>query len=161
MGLTQGAIFRHFPDKLAIWLAVLAGSVNRSARRSRRRSRQWLRCSQNRAGVSRTCGVCRANPGVPRVLFHELQYPGDSPVRVEVRAMINAYHQRLTRLFMQAKVAGELPPALDPTLAPVLFVGAVQGLVIQASLAGDETQMVEGAAKLWQLLPTLIEGGEW
>jgi len=76
--------------------------------------------------------------------------------------MINAYHQRLTRLFMQAKVAGELPPALDPTLAPVLFVGAVQGLVIQASLAGDETQMVEGAAKLWQLLLDAYRGrGEW
>ena len=24
MGLTQGAVFRHFPDKQAIWLAVFA-----------------------------------------------------------------------------------------------------------------------------------------
>ncbi|HMQ12418.1 MAG TPA: TetR/AcrR family transcriptional regulator [Candidatus Competibacter phosphatis] len=163
MGLTQGAIFRHFPDKLAIWLAVFG----------------WVRESLGAAITAAIETVASplakieqvflahvafvvANPGVPRVLFHELQYPGDSPVRVEVRAMINAYHQRLTRLFMQAKVAGELPPALDPTLAPVLFVGAVQGLVIQASLAGDETQMVEGAAKLWQLLLDAYRGrGEW
>ena len=61
----------------------------------------------------------RQNPGVPRVLFHELQYPGDSPVRAEVGRMIEAYSKRLALLFTQAKTAGELPPDLDATLAPV------------------------------------------
>lgn len=159
MGLTQGAIFRHFPDKSAIWLAVFgwvrealgaafAAAIETAASPLAKIEQVFL------AHVA----FVAANPGVPRVLFHELQYPGDSPVRVEVHAMISAYRQRLTRLFTQAKVAGELPPALDPTLAPVLFIGAVQGLVIQASLAGDEAEMVESAAKLWPLLLDAYRG---
>jgi AcrR family transcriptional regulator len=153
MGVTQGAVFRHFPDKEAIWLAVFA----------------WVRDSLGAAFAAATEGVASplgkieqaflahvafiaANPGVPRVMFHELQYPGDSPVRAAVRAMITSYRQRLAVLFTQAKAAGELPRDLDATLAPVSFIGAVQGLVIEASLAGNEAGMVKRARKLFALL---------
>ena len=88
-------------------------------------------------------------------MFHELQYPGDSPVRAEVRAMITAYRKRLALLFTQAKAAGELPADLDTTLAPVLFIGAVQGLVIQSALAGNEAGMMKRAR---QLFPLLLHG---
>ena len=71
IGVTQGAIFRHFPDKEAIWLAVFA----------------WVRASLggaldaaiDRAGsplakIERAflahVAFLAANPGVARVLFH-------------------------------------------------------------------------------------------
>ena len=95
------------------------------------------------------------NPGVPRIMFHELQYPGDSPARAEVRSMVIAYRKRLTRLFTQAKAAGELPPELDAALAPVLFLGAIQGLVMQSALVGDEAGMGRRAR---ELLPLLLHG---
>jgi len=156
IGVTQGALFRHFPDKEAIWLAVFA----------------WVRESLNavidtavakadspldkieRAFLAHVTFVA-ANPGVPRVLFHELQYPGDSPVRAEVGTMIAAYGKRLALLFAQAKAAGELPVDLDSTLAPMLFIGAVQGLVIQSALAGNEAAMIKRAR---QLFPLLLHG---
>lgn len=156
MGVTQGAVFRHFPGKQAIWLAVFG----------------WVRESLGAAIAAATVNVksplarieqaflahvafIAANPGVPRVMFHEMQYPGDSPVRAEVRAMIASYREQLTLLFKQAKAAGELPRDLDATLAPVAFIGAVQGLVIEASLAGEETGMLKRARKLW---PILLDG---
>ncbi len=156
IGVTQGALFRHFPDKEAIWLAVFA----------------WVRESLGAvldAAVAKAnsplgkiqhaffahVAFVAANPGVPRVLFHELQYPGDSRVRADVGAMIAAYSKRLTLLFAEAKKAGELPAVLDATLAPVLFIGAVQGLVIQSALAGDEAAMNRRAR---QLFPLLLDG---
>src|SRR3990170_4942299 len=89
IGVTQGAIFRHFADKEAIWLAVcswvraslgavIAAAVAKADSPLARIERAFL------AHVA----FVAANPGVPRVMFHELQYPGDSPVRGEVRAMI-------------------------------------------------------------------------
>ncbi len=153
IGVTQGAIFRHFADKEAIWLAVIA----------------WVRTSLigvfdaavakadsplakiEQAFLAHVAFIA-ANPGVPRVMFHELQYPGDSPARVEVRAMITEYRQRLTLLFKDAKAAVELPADLDVALAPVLFIGAVQSLVIQAALVGDETAMLKRARRLFPLL---------
>ncbi|HSN19036.1 MAG TPA: TetR/AcrR family transcriptional regulator [Usitatibacter sp.] len=153
IGVTQGAIFRHFPDKEAIWLAVFS----------------WVRLALGevldaamRAGDSPLGKIERAfhahvafvaaNPGVPRVLFHELQYLGDSPVGREVRAMINAYRDRLALLFRQAKAAGELPRSLDARIAPIVLIGAVQSLVIQASIAGDERGMEASARKVFPLL---------
>lgn len=156
IGITQGAIFRHFPDKESIWLAVF----------------DWLGES---LGAALTLAVAKvdsplakieqmfiahvaflaAHPGVARIMFHELQYPGDTPVRARVRALISAYRKRLASLFTQAKARNELPADLNVTLAPVLFIGAVQGLVIQAALAGNETEMVEQAR---QLLPILLHG---
>jgi AcrR family transcriptional regulator len=156
MGVTQGAVFRHFPDKQAIWLAVFA-SVRESLGAALTAATEQVDsplAKIERAFLAHIAFIV-ANPGVPRVMFHEMQYPGDSPVRAEVRAMITSYRERLTLLFRQAKAAGELPRDLDATLAPVSFIGAVQGLVIEASLAGDETGMVKRARKL---LPLLIDG---
>jgi AcrR family transcriptional regulator len=156
IGVTQGAIFRHFADKEAIWLAVFS----------------WVRTAM---GAAFAAAVAKAdsplakieqaflaqvafiaeNPGVPRVVFHELQYPGDSPVRAEVRAMIIEYRKRLALLFTQARAADEVSADLDTTLAPVLLIGAVQGLVIQAALAGNEAGMMKRAR---QLFPLLLHG---
>jgi hypothetical protein len=69
--------------------------------------------------------------------------------------MIANYRQRLVHLCAEAKAAGQLPADLDAALASMLFIGAVQGLVIQASLAGDEKAMVRRARELW---PILLEG---
>jgi AcrR family transcriptional regulator len=161
IGVTQGAVFRHFPHKEAIWLAVFA----------------WVRESLD-AAFATALGAARspldkleqafvahvaflaAHPGVPRVLFHELQLPGDTPVRVAVRAMIADYGQGLVKLVEQAKASGQLPPGLDATTASVLFVGAVQGLVIHAMLTGDEAAMAERARRTWPLLVHGYRGRE-
>lgn len=160
IGVTQGAIFRHFADKEAIWLAVFswvrASLVAVFAAAVARAESPLERIEQ--AFLAHIKFVA-ANPGVPRVMFHELQYPGDSPARVEVRAMIAEYRQQLTLLFKQAKTAGELPAGLDVALAPVLFIGAVQSLVIQGALSGNEADMVKHARRLFPLLLDGYRGG--
>jgi len=153
MGVTQGAIFRHFPDKAAIWLAVFAWvRESLDAVFAAAMDEGATPIAKIEAAFIAHVAFVAANPGVPRVMFHELQYPGDSPVRAEVRAMITGYRKRLAVLFTEAKAAGALPADLDVTLAPVLFIGAVQGLVIQSALAGDEAAMVKRARRLFPML---------
>jgi AcrR family transcriptional regulator len=160
IGVTQGALFRHFSDKEAMWLAVF----------------EWVRATLGAtvdAVVDETApplanlervfhahvGLVAAHPGVPRALYHELQTVGDSPVRAAVRAMVGDYRRRLLRLFEQAKAAGELPRHLDAALASALFIGAVQGLVIQAALAGADATPDKSARPTFALLLNGFRGG--
>ncbi len=153
IGVTQGALFRHFPDKEAIWLAVFG----------------WVREALDAAFAAATAdpasplaklerafaahvAFVAAHPGVPRVLFHELQYPGRSPVRIVVRALIADYRRRLAHLLDEAKAAREIAEGVDTTLAAVLFIGAVQGLVIRAALAGGEAALARSAQPMFALL---------
>lgn len=156
IGVTQGAVFRHFPDKEAIWLAVFAWvreSLGAAIKAAVEKPKSPL--AKIEAAFHAHVAFIAKNPGVSRVLFHELQYPGASPVRTEVRTMITAYRKRLALLFTAAKAAGELSADLNIALAPVLFIGAVQGLVIQSALAGDEAGMIKRAR---QLFPLLLNG---
>ena len=142
VGVSQGAVFKHFPTKEAIWVA----------------SMQWVRerllAKLNEAAREATSGVLAleavfrahvafviAHPGAPRIIFHELQQPTDSPVKQEVRALLQAYRQLLLSQFRIGMKSGELPTGLDPEAAATLFVGIVQGLVMQSMLTGKPAAM--------------------
>jgi TetR/AcrR family transcriptional regulator len=153
IGVTQGAVFRHFPDKASIWLAVfewVRKSLDASLRSAIDADVSPL-AKIERAFLAHVAFVA-AHPGVPRMLYHELQFAGESAVRKAVRASVGDYRRRLARLFDQAKREGELPATLDSTLATVLFIGAVQGLVIQAALTGNDALVVKGARPMLALL---------
>lgn len=77
------------------------------------------------------------HPGVPRMLFGELQRAEESPAKLMVRTMIRDYSARLQRLIEDGKSQGELAPDLDAAAAATLFIGSIQGLVMQSLIAGD------------------------
>ena len=157
IGVTQGAIFRHFADKEAIWLAVFAwvreslgavldaavakADIAAGARSSVHSSRMWR--------------SSRPTPAFPASCSTNCSTRATRRCAPKCGTMIATYGKRLALLFTQAKAAGELPADLDATLAPVLFIGAVQGLVIQSALAGDEAAMIKRAR---QLFPLLLHG---
>jgi TetR/AcrR family transcriptional regulator len=137
IGVTQGAVFRHFPHKEAIWLAVFAwvrASLDRVLEEAVDATRPPL-ANLERAFCAHVALVA-AHPGLPRILYHELQGSRTSQVRVAVRDAVGSYRRGLARLFEQAKDAGEVAADLDTALATLLFIGSVQGLAIQAALAG-------------------------
>ena len=151
--LTQGALFRHFADKDAIWIAVF----------------DWVReqlelviGSALQAGGDPLTVLERVflshvefvskHLGVPRILFHELQRPADLAVHTSARVMVSDYRQRLRALLLQAKTTGQLPTTLDEEAAAVLFIGTIQGLVVQSALLGDEAKMLATARRLFPML---------
>ncbi|MFP8836208.1 TetR/AcrR family transcriptional regulator [Hydrogenophaga sp. XSHU_21] len=152
IGVTQGAVFKHFPTKDAIWLATM----------------QWVRenllqklHSESDAAASSTHALeavfCAhvafviAHPGVPRIIFHELQQPVDSPIKQEVRALLQAYRKLLKGLLNAGVNAGEFGASLDHEAAAALFVGIVQGLVMQSMLTGKPAGMKAQARSIFSL----------
>ena len=153
VGVSQGAVFRHFANKDAIWTAVM----------------QWVR-TQLLAALDDAAAAATqplpaleavfkahlrfvvAHPGVPRIIFHELQHPDETAVKREVRALLQAYRALLLRLLGEAARRGELAAGVDPEAAAALFVGAVQGLVMQSMAAGRPIPLKTGADAVFSLL---------
>lgn len=142
MQITQGALFRHFPTKDAIWEGVmdwvaghLLGKVDAAAAAAESPTAALEAVFQ--AHVDFAVRL----PGVPRILFSELQRPGETPAKHVAQTIMAHYAERLTVLIEAGKAAGELATEIDNQAAVALFIGSIQGLIIQALLAGNVKQM--------------------
>lgn len=138
MGLTQGALFRHFPTKDAILQAVMSWiSECLLARVDRAAATATSPVAALEAIYMTHIDFVSAHPGVPRMIFGELQQPAQTLPKQLVQALVQDYGARLRRLLEAGKTQGELAADLDLDAAAVLFIGTIQGLVMQSLLAGD------------------------
>ena len=146
MNLTQGALFRHFPSKDAIWQAVMEWVAERLlARIDQAAADAASPLAALEAMFLAHIGFVAEHPGVPRMLFGELQRAGDSPAKRMAQTLIAGYGERLRALLEQGKTRGELAADLDTGAAATLFIGTIQGLVMQSLLAGDVAQLRRAA----------------
>lgn len=142
MKLTQGALFRHFPNKEAVWQAVMEWVSARLMGRVDDAAQQAASpLAALEAVFMAHIEFVTAHPGVPRILFGELQRPTDSPAKRIVRALVQSYGERLALLIEAGKASGEVAPEVDTAAAAALFIGTIQGLVMQSLLAGDPQKM--------------------
>ena len=137
MHLTQGALFRHFPTKDALWQSVMAWVAERLLARVDRAAQ----------GIESPMAALRAmfmshidfvveHPGVPRMLFGELQRAESTPAKLMAHTLIQSYSERLRALIVRGKLVGEIASEVNEQAAAVLFIGTIQGLVMQSMLSG-------------------------
>lgn len=152
MNLTQGALFRHFPNKEAIWQAVM----------------EWVathllaRIDRSAQGIDSPLAAMEAmfmshiefvveHPGVPRMMFGELQRAESTPAKRMVQTLIRRYAERLNQLIEKGKSSGEISMSLDNEAAATLFIGTIQGLVMQSLIAGDVKRIRDDAARVFAI----------
>jgi hypothetical protein len=92
------------------------------------------------------------HPGVPRILFGELQRAEATPAKRMVQTVIARYRERLMALLEQGKFSGELATDLDCAAAATLFIGSIQGLVMSSMLAGDVERVRHDAPGAFAIL---------
>jgi len=160
MGLTQGALFRHFPNKDAILEAAMSWVSERLL----------ARVDEAAAGTASPLAALEAmfmahidfvarHPGVPRMLFGELQRPGKSLPKKMVQTLIRQYEKRLQGLLETGKAQGELDSGLDVDAAAVVFIGTIQGLVMQSLLMGKVGQIRRDARPIFAIYRRGIAAG--
>jgi AcrR family transcriptional regulator len=152
MNLTQGALFRHFPTKDAIWQAVMEWVAERLL----------TRIDSAAEGIESPLAAMQAifmshvefvaeHPGVPRMMFGELQRAEQTAPKRIVQTLIQRYGERLHRLIEEGKACGELSAELDAEAAATLFIGTIQGLVMQSLLAGNVARIRHDAPRVFAI----------
>ena len=152
MGLSQGALFKHFPNKDAIWLAAMHWVAEHLLRTLNEAAQQAdTPLDALRRVFDAHVEFVVTHPGVPRMIFHELQQAQDSPLKQQVRVLMQGYRQLLLGLLDSAAQGGDLVPELDAPAAATLFLGIVQGLVMQSMMSGQMLTMQAEAARVFHL----------
>lgn len=162
MGLSQGALFKHFPTKDAILEAVMSWVADRLLSRiDAAASTAPTPSAALEAMFLAHTGFVTDHPGVPRMMFGELQRAASTvPKRMAV-TLLRHYAERLHFLLERGRDAGEFDPKLDVEAAATLFVGTVQGLVMQALIAGDVQRIRRDAPRVFAIyLRGITQGAE-
>lgn len=146
MGLTQGALFRHFPTKESILGAVMQWVAEHLLRRV---DTAILNCTSPLEALEKVFAAhiefVAQHPGVPRMLFGELQHAKDSAAKQMAKTLLQNYAKRIVQLLEKGKSAGEVSDEIDAAAAATVFIGTIQGLVMQSMLTGDIRRIKERA----------------
>ncbi|MBR9852407.1 MAG: TetR/AcrR family transcriptional regulator [Rhodobacteraceae bacterium] len=139
VGVSQAAIFRHFPTKNALWLAVLETVEARA-------EKEWdTALAPGLSPLDRLLrvleaqlGLIAATPAVPKLIFgtgHLNAEPDirQVPLRIMARLRAILLHEMET-----ARSCGNLSVSMPATDLADLLLGLVQGTVLRWQLTGRE-----------------------
>jgi AcrR family transcriptional regulator len=153
MHLTQGAIFRHFATKDDIWVAVIEWV------------RERLMKVLDKAAADATdplnaiermffahIAFISKHPAIPRLLFSELLHKKNSKLRQLIQGIISGYEAKIAGLLDEAKSQSLASADLDSQSTAVLYIGMIQGLVMQSSIFGGKYSLQQEAERTFPIL---------
>jgi len=157
IGISQPAIFRHFPTKADIWLAV--GQAIAAPISDHDIDGMDQGHDDPLAGLqmlmTRTLGQITRTPAIPAILFSRELHVENEALRCHFEDVMTKRRAGLTRLIARAQAMGQLDRATPPEDTAALLLAVVQGLAMRWSLENRSFDLV---AEGTRLISTLIRG---
>jgi AcrR family transcriptional regulator len=152
VGLSQGALFKHFPNKSRLWESV-AGWVSAQLTQQvfSAADQHQLADQALEAMFLAHVGFIARHPGIPRLMLGELQKPGNGPAKAIIRQTLARYRKKVIGLLEFGIQQGRIAPGIDTEAASVLYLGAIQGLVVQAMVSGEMHTLEQAAPRIFKL----------
>jgi len=161
IGLSQPAIFRHFPTKGALWLAVAEDIADRL-------QSYWAAAEAGAAGsharlkalIGAQLTAIAETPALPSILFsRELQV--DNPALRDVfRRLLSAFQVRLVAAIRELQEAGHLRRDVGPEDVAILLTSLVQGVAIRWTLGARGFALVPEGLRLFDVQMELLRAKE-
>lgn len=157
IGLSQPAIFRHFPTKGALWLAVADDIADRL-------QSCWAVAEAGATGpharlkalIGAQLTAIAETPALPSILFsRELQV--DNPALRDVfRKLLSAFQGRLVAAIRELQAAGHLRRDISPEDVAILLTSLVQGVAIRWTLGARGFALVPEGLRLFDVQMELL-----
>ncbi len=148
-GLSRGAIYWHFADKLTLFNAIM-DRVDLPLEQAVASTRQWLDSAEGQAPDLDALPVLRALALQPfdlmqrdlrarrafTILMHRTEFVGDlAPLALRQAAAINGFLGLMERLFRAHARRRPLAPGVDAPMAAWALIGLIDGLLRLSTLA--------------------------
>lgn len=156
VGISQPAVFRHFPRKEDIWTAVVDWIGERLAQR-------WGKVlgsdadplDQLHATLRTQLELIQRTPAIPAILFSRELHVSNRTLRSAVKTLMERFHGLLCEILDSGIRAGQLRADLDTSDAAFVTIALVQGLAVRWSLSERHFDLVEEGERL---LAVVLQG---
>ncbi len=156
IGISQPAIFRHFPTMKALWLAVMDWLDERldEILSASARAPDATPLSRLRATFMAHARMVERHPALPKIVFNDqlrLEFVGMQQGFTRIH---ENYRCRIALLIEQA--IGNGSALVSPTDGATLFLSMIQGLSFQFAIARRPMKLQEEAKALYALFERAI-----
>ena len=149
IGLSQPAIFRHFPTKNELWLAVAEDIAEQL--KAAWTTAETLATGPNdrlKALIEAQLSAIAHAPALPSILFsRELQVENPG-LRNVFREILGAYQGRLVSAIRDQQASGDLQGDESPEDIAILLTSLVQGVAIRWTLGARGFSLVDEGVRL-------------
>lgn len=161
VGVTQAAIFRHFPTKADLWSAV-AGVIA-----TRLESAWQAALAQGATPTDRLRGLIAAQlhqiestPALPAILHSRELNADNAELRDRFRGLLMRYQGHLVDNLAAMVTQGAMTAQVRPQDAAVLLTSLVQGIAIRWSLGARGFALAEEGMRLLDVQLALLGCGK-
>ncbi len=149
VGLTQPGVFRHFPTKQGLWLAV-AEAIDATM------TEAWQAAlASSSAPLDRLAMLIRTqlaqikgNPAIPAILHSRELQTENAELRDRFRSLMTRFQGLLRAELIAARDLGLIRLDVDPQDGAILLISLVQGLAIRWALGNRSFALEAEGARL-------------
>ncbi|MEX0970218.1 MAG: TetR/AcrR family transcriptional regulator [Paracoccaceae bacterium] len=161
IGISQPAIFRHFPTKGALWLAVAEDIAARLRAR-------WTVAEQGAAAPeARLRALIRAQltaisetPALPSILFSRELQVNNPALRDVFRGLLGSFQGRLVAAIRDQQAESGLRHDASPQDVALLLTSLVQGVAIRWTLGARNFSLEQEGLRLLDVQLVLLTAQE-
>jgi len=152
LGLSQPAIYKHFPRKEDIWLMVSEQMCARMAENAAACSRAGpMPLDRVRQLVLSHLSLVTQMPALPEIMVTRDPTGSLTKARGRIQAAMVRLREAITEELDRARAAGQLRAGLSPQDGVTLLFGIIQSLVLRLIVTRDPTPIVQDGERLLDL----------
>lgn len=152
IGISQAAIFRHFPTKSDIWNGVAQHiGVMLKKNSALNHASTALPQDQLRALVSSQLAFIQKTPAIPAILFSRELHSKNEPMRLFFCTLMEGRKAMFAALIQQEIEQGRFAPSLNAEDGAWLILSLIQGLAMRWSLNARNFDLEAEGKRLLEL----------
>lgn len=156
VGVTQAAIFRHFPTKAALWAEVGAAISDRLAEAWQEALTQATPEARLRALIAAQLRQVEMTPALPAILHSRELNVDNAALRDGFAAVLARFQALLVANLVAMGATGALHESVRPQDAAMLLTSLVQGMAIRWSLGARSFSIVAEGLRLTDVQLALL-----
>ena len=157
VGISQPAVFRHFPDMNKLWLAVASHIEDMM-------KKKWEGAYNSKkdeyeqlwALVLAQLQLIQTVPAVPGILFSRELHTGNKGLRKAFLKIMNALHGRLTDIIASGQESGVFHREISASDGAYLILSLIQGLAVRWSVSSKSFPLADEGERLFTIQANIL-----